>query len=187
MLGLFRSIGVVFVALFATAYSSNVQAAYTLTISTDRDVFTTNSTVPINITLTNTSQKTLSVHHTSSDYNYFVEVREKGTGRLVPDTDRGRRARETEELMTRNFGTPLRPGKSTGDVLYAGELRDMSRPGEYTIVVFREAPDAMPPEPEDWPRGVKYPKNDLYLPPSNSKNFDRGAIRSNEITVKVTN
>jgi len=162
-----------FIALLAGVCSCHAQAAYSLTISTDRDVFKTDSTIPIKITLTNTSQKMLSIHLTNPDYNYSVEVRDKGTGRIVPDTDLGREVRETEESTTRDFIAVLRPGESTSDGLYVGLLRNMSQPGEYTIVIMREAPEKVSG------------KDVLYLPPSNSKNFDRGVIRSNEITVKV--
>ena len=186
MIRLNRVFGIVLVLAFATVCASHAQAAYTLTISADRDVFTTNSTVPINITLTNTSQKALVVDSTNPYYNYSVEVREKGTGKLVQDTDLGRRIREEDEsIITRNVATILRPGASVSEGLHVGELRQMSQPGEYTIVVLREAPGAMPPKPEDWPKGAKYATDGLYLPPSNSKNFDRGVIRSNEITVTV--
>lgn len=162
-----------FIGLFAGVCSSNAQAAYSLTISTDRGVFTTDSTIPVKVTFTNTSQKMLSISLTNPNYNYSVEVREKGTGRIVPDTDLGREVRETEESTTRDFTTFLRPGESTSDGIYVGLLRNMSQPGEYTIVIMREAPEQISG------------KDVLYLPPSNSKNFDRGVIRSNEITVKV--
>ena len=138
-------------------------------------MFKTDSTIPIKITLTNTSQKILSIALTDPDYNYSVEVREKGTGKIVPDTDLGREVRETEESTNRNTIAVLRPGESTSEGLYVGLLRNMSLPGEYTIVIMREAPEKVSE------------KDLLYLPSSNSKNFDRGVIRSNEITVKVAN
>jgi hypothetical protein len=126
------------------------------------------------------------VHSTNPDYNYSVEVREKSTGKLVQDTDLGRRIREEDEnIITRNFATVLRPGASVREGLNVGELRQMSQPGEYTIVVLREAPQATPPEPEDMPKGFRYPAHTLFVPPSNSKNFDRGVARSNAITVTV--
>jgi len=111
-----------------------------LTIKVEKDSVRVGSIVNLQVTITNRSSRTVSVHEGGVLEDWVLDVR-GSDGTIVPDTGLARKIKAaTKGAHQRNFIARLKPGESREDTIEVSAFRDMSQPGEYKIRVQRQLP-----------------------------------------------
>lgn len=152
-------IGAVLLSL-AAALAQPSQALLTLTITPAPTEIKTGSEVTVNLTLTNVSDRDVTLEFTSPLGDYVTEVRDS-TGKLVPDTEFKRKSSDPHgihlKMSGRDIITHLKPGEAWKDRIPVSLSSDMLQPGQYSVQVMWRAP----------------------------KEFGGGIVKSNTVTVTV--
>ena len=98
------------------------------------------SEVSVEVTLTNISNRIVTLELTSPFCDYDVEVRESA-GNLAPDTEVKKATDCAHREMTgRHIIVQLRPHESEKESIPVSAFSDMSMPGKYTVTVTWKAP-----------------------------------------------
>ena len=145
--------------LLATGLAQSRQAPFSLTITADQAEIKSGSEATVNTTLTNLSNRAVSLEFTSPLCDYVVEVRDS-TGKMAPDT-KDKPAQFCAggmKISGRDIITQLKPNDSWKDNIPVSLSSDMSQPGKYSVQV-------------------------MWKPP---KEFGGVLVKSNTITVTVT-
>jgi hypothetical protein len=126
------------------AQSPNEPLAITISPSSDgissgSDELKAGADVRVIVTLTNQSDRDITLRFTSPMCDYAVEVRNIA-GELAQDTEQKRTANCVSRLTGRNFSKVLKPNQSAKDGIDISLVSDMSQPGEYSVQVMRKAP-----------------------------------------------
>ena len=129
-----------------------------LTLAAPQPEIKKGSEVRVEVTITNNSNRPITLEITSPLCDYEVEVRDGG-GNLAPDTD----IKKTTDCANRtatgmNVIAQLRPHESQKDTIPITLFSDMSKPGKYSVQVTWKGP----------------------------KEIGNVAVKSNKITVTVT-
>jgi hypothetical protein len=134
------------------------RAPFLLTVAVARTELKRGSEVRVDLTLTNNSNRAITIELTSPFCDYAVEVRDSA-GNMVPDTE------EKSKTDCANRGSTgmdvivqLKPHESQKDTIPVSAFSDMSKPGKYSVKVMWKAP----------------------------KEFAGMVVKSNTITVTVT-
>jgi|ERR1700688_2050871 len=143
--------------LLATQRAQSSPAPFSLTIVAAETEVKKGSEVRVNLTLTNNSNRGVSLEFASSVCDYAVDVRD-AIGKLAPDTELKRESDCSKHSTGRDIIAPLGPHESQQDTIPVSAFSDMSQPGKYSIQVTWKAP----------------------------KGFGGAVVKSNIITVTVT-
>jgi hypothetical protein len=127
-------------AIVATVPFLEGQASqpFSLTITPESDSVKSGDAVLVGVKLINTSSKVIDIHHTSPKCNYSVEVLDS-EGRSASDNNK---CYSGDKYLTgRDFISHLKPGESdTYERIEVSWLKDMRKPGKYSVTVKREYP-----------------------------------------------
>jgi hypothetical protein len=144
-------------ALSAVGRAQPAPPPLTISIRAGRDIASASSTVQLQVTLRNNSNRTITLELTSPLCDYAVEVRDS-TGNLAPDTEVKRESDCASHAAGRDIIVQLRPHESHKDTIPLSMFSDMSKPGKYSVQVMWKSP----------------------------KEFGGGVAKSNTITITVT-
>jgi hypothetical protein len=125
--------------LLANGVAQPRQAQFSLTIASTQTEVKGGTEATVSTTLTNTSNRAITLEFRSPLCDYTVEVRDT-TGALAPDTDLKRKSDCTNHASGRDVIAPLNPNGSMKDVIPVTALSDMSQPGKYFVQVTWKAP-----------------------------------------------
>jgi hypothetical protein len=109
-------------------------------ISVGGDEFKAGAGVRVIVTLTNVSNRDVTLHLTSPMCDYAVEVRDS-TGGLARDTEHKRTANCSGRTLGRNVYEIVRPNESAEDVINVSRMSDVSQPGKYLVQVMLKLPE----------------------------------------------
>ena len=128
-----------------------------LTLTAPQTEVKRGSEVRVEVTITNNSNRPITIELTSPLCDYEVEVRDSA-GNLAPDTDVKKTSDCANRMVTgRHISVQLMPRESKKDTIPITLFSDMSKPGKYSIQVTWKGP----------------------------KEFGNVAVKSNKITVTV--
>ena len=147
-------------ASFAISAVGEVWAAshtFSLTITAAQAEVKSGSQPTVNTTLTNLSNRVVTIEFNTPLCDYAVEVR-NSAGNLAPDTELKRESDCAKHATGRDIIAPLRPHDSQKDTIPVSAFSDMSQPGKYSVQVMWKAP----------------------------KEFGGVVVKSNTITITVT-
>jgi len=143
--------------LLATGLAQSRQAPFSLTITAAQAEVKSGSQPTVNTTLTNLSNRVVTIEFNTPLCDYAVEVR-NSAGNLAPDTELKRESDCAKHATGRDIIAPLRPHDSQKDTIPVSAFSDMSQPGKYSVQVMWKAP----------------------------KEFGGVVVKSNTITITVT-
>jgi len=138
---------------------------FSLTLSSFVKVIKAGSEARLEIVLKNTSNHEFSITKSNAEdraeSHYYIDVRDS-KGRPVPDTEYAHtvsnlNSKPTTQFVFSEVVHTLNPGESLSDIAVITKLYDLSRPGEYTIIVSRKI----------------------------SRELGKGTVKSNPITITV--
>ena len=111
-----------------------------LTLTAPQTAIKRGSEVRVEVTITNNSNRPITLEITSPLCDYEVEVRDS-TGNLAPDTDVKKASDCANRMVTgRDIGVQLMPHESKKDTIPITLFSDMSKPGKYSIQVTWKGP-----------------------------------------------
>jgi hypothetical protein len=130
----------------AQSTKSAKKPSFSIAINAPEDVVKADSSVPLDIILTNTSDKDMSSGEIlgGAELNYEIDVR-GSKGELAPETSFGRKLHHKEPGFTLGGSVVayyLKPGRTHETRSYLNRVYDLSQPGKYTILVQRRDPDS---------------------------------------------
>jgi hypothetical protein len=127
----------------AIALAQSSQAPFSLTIAAVQTEVKTGAEVTVSLTLTNTSNRDVTLEFTSPLNDYVAEVRDSN-GKLAPDTEFKRKSSDPHGIHLKTSGLDmfihLKPNDFWKDSIPVSLLKDMSKPGEYFVRVTWKAP-----------------------------------------------
>ena len=130
----------------AQSTKSAKKPSFSIAINAPEDIVKADSSVPLDIILTNTSDKDTSSGEIlgGAELNYDIDVR-GSKGELAPETSFGRKLHHKEPGFTLGGSVVayyLKPGQTHETRSYLNRVYDLSQPGKYTIQVQRRDPDS---------------------------------------------
>ena len=101
------------------------------------------SDLPVNVTITNTSTKRITIIDTRRFCDYDVDIRD-GAGD-VPPTGKWRQKIKCEgvEISGRRIIRELKPNESYSDLLILKQWYEVDHPGKYQVQIERKIPDQL--------------------------------------------
>jgi hypothetical protein len=127
----------------AQSTKSAKKPSFSIAINAE-DVVKADSNVPLDIILTNTSDKDMSSGEIlgGAELNYDIDVR-GSKGELAPETSFGRKLHHKDPGFTLGGSVVayhLKPGRTHETRSFLNRVYDLSQPGKYTIQVQRRDP-----------------------------------------------
>jgi hypothetical protein len=121
--------------------------AFSLTVATAQSTFAVGIDVKVSTTLTNNSDRQITLMDKRRDCDYPVQV-QSADGKPTPLTNYGGQLNcSTGAGLGRNILVTLNPGQSTQDEILVSNVRDMTKPGKYLVEVWRTIPKDLGPNP----------------------------------------
>jgi hypothetical protein len=138
-----------------TAMAQSLNVPLSMTITAARPEVKSGAEVLVNVTLTNDSNRVVTLEFRSPLCDYSVEVRDSA-GNLVPDTQLAK-SLDCASASGRDIIVSLHPHEFFKDGIPVNAVRDISQAGEYSVQVMWKTP----------------------------KEFDSGLVRSNTVKITV--
>ena len=132
---------VFFSAVIAIPTASVPAQPFSLAISAVHERFQAGSEVAVKLTLTNTSDRQITIVDIDRWCDYSLEIRDS-QGQPVPETAYKRELKCTPwpPVAGRRIIRSLKPHESFDDLMYVSQAYEVNRPGDYYIHVMREIP-----------------------------------------------
>jgi len=130
-----------FAVLSLVALASGANGApFALSITGPRASVKSGAEIRVHVTLTNTSDREITIFDTNRDCDYQAEVVDEA-GQPAIETEYRRTLKcEGPSVISRNVLITLKPGETREDELVISDLYDMRRPGHYAVHVSRKIP-----------------------------------------------
>jgi hypothetical protein len=127
--------------LLGTTGMSQSKAAVSVTVAAAHSTVKSGEEVYVNVTLTNNSNRVVTIELTSPLCDYAMEVRDSA-GKLAPDTEAKSKSDCANPYRVTGADTigQLKPNESVTNAVSVSMFSDLSHPGQYSVQVEWKAP-----------------------------------------------